>query len=164
MPPPSLPRVPLTNIGTSVPPRRAFTEAPQRFRGPSGPAPIGRPEALPIAGREGEEQQQFITPEPLWISRWQPSATKPLSKAPWVIGYRWYLDTPVYADRGRLGFYEIQCRFKGGWKHWYRVPREVWLEFRGLQSSVGRWIHQKILGPGWTNKNRQALYPNGPLP
>ena len=154
---------PLTNIGTSRPPQRPLTEPASRFRPPTGPLPAGAPEALPVAGREGEAQQQFVAPDPLWTSRWQPSKTVPLSKAPWVVGYRWWHAAVKYQSWGPepMGRYRLDLKWRDH-AHAYLVPRDVWEEFRLLTTSVGQWFHRRILGPGW-RPGRGSLFPDFPL-
>lgn len=96
-------------------------------------------------------------PDPLWISRWQPSATVPIEKAPWVVGYRWWVPGNEYQSLGVIDYYRIDLKFKDGHKHAYLVREEVWEDFRQLTTSVGQWLHQVILGKGWTNKNGQLV-------
>lgn len=152
-----------TNIGTTRPgPARPLTEKPQRFAPQQGQrvaAALGNapppavPVAMPVAAREGEEQQQYVSPEPLWISRWQPSKTVPLSKAPWIIAYRWWIQGAVYNELGGrpLNYYRIDLWFKDGHQHYYQVDRSKWLEFRALLTSIGQWLHQNNLGRNWVN-------------
>jgi hypothetical protein len=156
----AIPKPALTNIGTSIPPVRPLTENPQRFKPGTGNAlPIG----LPVAAREGEQSQQYIAPDPLWTSRWQPSATPPDKNPPWVVGYRWWVAGVRYQSWGPepLGRYRLDLKWRDH-AHAYLVPRNVWEEFRLLTTSVGQWFHRRILGPGW-RRGQGSLFPDFPL-
>lgn len=159
----------LTNIGTTFPPpAQPLTEEPQRFL-PNG-LPIARrldtqegvhqhvrpgalPVALPVARTEEEGPgEKLLSPDPLWVSRWQPSKTVPLSRAPWIVGYRWWIPGPAYDSIGEIQYHRIDLKFKADSKgysheHAYIVHPELYFEFRNLQTSVGEWLHERILGP-----------------
>ena len=141
----------LTNIGTTVPRARALTQPAPRFVPGSRALPV----ALPVDDGSG---RQYVTPDPLWISRWQPSATRPLSKAPWVTGYRWWLKGSVYQSLGKIDYYRIDLKWRDH-AHAYIVPDALFFEFRGLRSSVGQWFHRTLLGPGW-KPGAGSVYPN----
>ncbi len=125
--------------------------------------PNALPIGLPVAQQEGEQPgSKVVAPDPLWISRWQPSATIPLSKAPWIIAYRWYSAGVVYQTLGLMSSDRIELWFKDGHQHWYEVPRSLYEDFRRLTSSVGQWLHRNILG-GWSPGTWNCRFPNGPL-
>lgn len=132
---------PLTNIGTSELAHRAALQAKGILPGP-----------LPVA-----QLIEGPLDDPLWIARWQPSATVPLSKAPWVIGYRWWIAGLEYVSLGEIDYYRIDLRFKDGHEHAYEVERGKFDDFRMLTSSVGQWLLREILGPGWTPTNKQCI-------
>ncbi len=152
---------PRTNIGTTPPPRQALVRPARLFVPRTGTA---LPIALPVAQQEGETPgPQAIASDPLWVSRWQPSATVPLSKAPWVVGYRWWVQNVVYQSIGTpLPYYRIDLKWRDHMHAYTNIPRNVWEEFRQLQTSVGQWFHRRILGPGHV-KGGPALYPDFPL-
>lgn len=143
---------PLTNIGTSVPPRVPLTE------------PVRPGQTLPVAQFEGETPgARMIAPDPDWISRWQPSATRPLDKAPWIVGYRWWVAGVMYESWGPDELFRIDLMWRDH-KHAYSaIPRTLWEDFRKLGSSVGQWFHKNILGPGW-KPGKGSLFPDWPLP
>lgn len=147
---------PLTNIGTTVPPVKGPATA---LRFLPRALPIGdiggrfrregRPEAIPVARHEDEGQgEQYIQPDPLWISRWQPSATPPNRPRPWVTGYRWWVAGAAYQSLGRIDYYRLDMRFIDQHQHYYKVEEQVWREFRVLTTSVGQWLHYRILKGG----------------
>lgn len=149
--PTPLPR--FTNIGTTVPPQQRLTR------------PATAEDAfLPTARLESDGPGEALTaPDPLWTSRWQPSKTVPLSKAPWVTGYRWWVAGVTYQGWGPDKLYRIDLMFKDGHKHAYSdIPKPLWEEFRNLRSSVGQWFHEKILGRGW-RRGSGSLFPDWPL-
>lgn len=148
---------PLTNIGTSVPPR-VIPGPAQRFRPGTGQAlPLGLPQAVP----EGQDPgPQVESAEPLWVSRWQPSKTPVNQKRPWVTGYRSYVKGNVYPSKGRIDHYRIEMMFIDGHQHWYEVPEDLFFAFRVLTKSVGEWLHDNILRP---MKSGAASFPNGPM-
>lgn len=150
--------------------------------------PIALPRALPIAkpiadqltnidatnlaARPGDfgiptaRRLDQVNPDPLWISRWQDSAT-PLGKPrPWVTGYRWWEANVPFRTWGPDPMYRIDFMWnnQSGMKPYgYRnIPRELWEEFARLTTSVGQWFHARILGPGWRRGNG-ALFPDFPL-
>jgi hypothetical protein len=131
---------PTTNIGTTD---------MTRVRGGKPPAATP-PTDLPTARR--------IQSEPLWTSRWQQSATVPLSRAPWVTGYRfWRSRIPYEDDAGRRigpmspGTDWIDLSFKSGKRFRYKVPETVCSAFVQLTQqnrSVGQWVHENLLAGG----------------
>ncbi len=143
----------LTNIGTTVPPVAL--------------PPVATP-GMPVARFADEKTSlpvaRIVVPDPLWTSRWQNSATVPLSKAPFVVAYRWWSEDVAYETWGPVKGYRIDMKFKGGHEHAYcDIPKSLWLEFVYLTTSVGQWLHQKILGKGWNNKNGQCNFRNFPI-
>ncbi len=162
---------PLTNIGTTRPIARPLTE-PARPVLPTG-LPIGgtfqrfrpgaTPEALIEAQREGEPPgPQAIAPDPLWISRWQPTATVPPEDGPWVVGYRWWVQNVIYQSIGTpLPYYRIDLMWRDHRHAYVGIGRDLWQEFRQLQTSVGQWFHRRILGPGW-HRGQGAMYDGFP--
>lgn len=155
---------PLTNIDTTVPPVRPLTEPPQRFQPGAGPPGEALPVALPVARFEGEEPgKQFIAADPQWTSRWQPSATPPNQPRPWVVGYRWWASGVRYESWGPDPLFRIDLWWRNGHRRAFAmIPRSVWLDFRNLHTSVGRWFHKTLLGPGW-KPGRGSLYPDWEL-
>ena len=149
----------LTNIGTSVPPVRR--PSPRVFVPGTGTA---LPVALPVATPEGQDPgPQQVAADPLWVSRWQPSATVPLSRAPWIVGIRFWAQNVVYQSIGTpLPYYRIDFRWRDHAHAYTNIPREVWDHFRTLTTSVGQAYHRLILGPGW-RPGAGALYPDFPL-
>jgi hypothetical protein len=147
----------LTNIGTTVPPAKVGSSRPV-MRG-------GLPVARPVGAPEGEDPgPKVVAPDPLWISRWQPSATVPLSKAPWVVGYRWWVQGVVYQSVGEpMPHYRIDLLWRDHAHAYTHIPRALWEEFRQLGTSVGSWFHKKILGPNW-RPGVKPLYPDFPIP
>ena len=152
-----------TNIGTTVPPARPLTEAPQRLNPPRDGVMTGVPVALPVAQFEGEEPRvQLIAPDPLWVSRWQNSKTPVGRERPWVKGYRWWVAGVKYETWGPDPLYRIDIMWKDH-KHAYTgIPRDLWEDFRKLTGSVGEWFHKFILPPNW-RPGMGAMWPNFPL-
>ncbi len=152
------PPTPLTNIGTSVPPR-SLPSRPPRAIPPALPVggngqrflPAGLHVALPVAVPEGTDPgRRVIAPDPLWIARWQPSATAPLSRAPWVIAYRFWRQGVAYQTRGMMTSNVLSFWFNDGFQCGHEgVPDSMYHAFVRLTSSVGQWYHRNILGPGW---------------
>lgn len=136
-----------TNIGTTEPPQARA--GPLRRGDPIAERAEGRADGLPVA--------QMIQPDPLWISRWQPSATVPRSKAPWIIAYRFWHAGAAYESTGRLKENRIDCWFKDGHKHRYIVPRRYVDDLKQLKTSVGQWLHRNLLLHG------RDRFPGGPI-
>lgn len=159
MPPIQPPR--LTNIGTTVPPVKV-PAVPRPFVPGTGTA---RPVGLPVAVPEGQDPgPQVVAPNPLWVSRWQPSATVPLSRAPWVTGYRAWRVGVVYQAYGHpLPWNRVDFLWgKQGVRRGYTgVPDEVYFGLLYLQGSVGQFFHRFILPPNW-RPGMGALYPEVP--
>ncbi len=151
----------VNNIGASTPPGQALVRPARLFVPRTGTA---LPIALPVAQREGEQPgPQAIANDPLWVSRWQPSPTMPRSKAPWVVGYRWWVQNVVYQSIGTpLPYYRIDLKWRDHAHAYIEIPRDLWEEFRQLRTSVGQWFHQRILGPNW-KKGAGSLFPDFPL-
>jgi hypothetical protein len=134
----------LTNIGTTVPPVRPLTEPAQRFQPGTGQ---GLPVAMPVA--DGQGGVRYVAPEPLWTSRWQPSASPPGSERPWVVGFRWYYQGVVYDKSGLMPYFRIDFLWRtAAWG--YPVPHNLFVAFQRWTGSVGQWWHQHIAGPGWS--------------
>lgn len=152
---------PLTNIGASIPAARPLMGRPRAFVPGTGTAlPIG----LPVAQLEGEAPgPQVVATDPLWISRWQNSATPIGQPRPWVVGYRWWVQNVVYQSIGRpLPYYRIDLMWRDHRHAYINIPRDLWEEFRQLTTSVGQWFHRRILGPDW-KPGKGALYDGFPL-
>ena len=164
MPPPRPATPPLTNIGTTVPPRVPLAVPAPRLVPPAPGVPTGIPVALPVAGREGEAPgPQAIAPDPLWVSRWQPSATPQGQPRPWVVGYRWWVQGVVYQSiRTPLPYFRIDLMWRDHRHAYIEIPRDLWERFRRLTTSVGQFFHREILGPGW-RPGAGARYPGFPL-
>jgi hypothetical protein len=133
---------PTTNIGTTD---------MTRVRGGKPPAATP-PTDLPTARR--------IQSEPLWTSRWQQSATVPLSRAPWVVAYRFYRGRIPYENAvgrrvgpgvtGPPGDW-IDIKHKSGHGRRHYVPEAVCDAFVAAiarNESVGQWVHQNLLENG----------------
>lgn len=145
----------LTNIGaTNV--ARVPRDATPKAGTPVGIRPGDGPVAL------------VIQPAPLFVSRWQQSATVPFSKAPWVTGYRIWRGRAAYEDEKGLrvgpppGEDWIDCIFKDGFKCRYRVPEPtnlatMFVALMGRNQSIGQWIHANLL------QNGRNKYPTVPL-
>ncbi len=159
---------------------------PPRVRGslPVG-LPIALPRALPIATPIGDQLTNIdttelrarpgdfsplqtgkrldqINPDPLWISRWQDSATPIGKPRPWVKGYRWWEAQVPFKSWGPDPMYRIDIKWADAAFGYRDIPRELWEEFVHLTTSVGQWFHRRILGPGW-RRGDGALYPDFPL-
>lgn len=142
------PRIPLTNIGTSIPPRLPPTSTPPRFQ-PPGDGPTGRPVALPVAQLADETPEaKVVAPDPLWTSRWQPSKTKDPRKRPWVVAYRWWAAGVAFESWGPSSSPRIDLMWRDH-RHAYIVSQELFERFRQNTGSVGEWFHKHILGKGW---------------
>lgn len=152
-----------TNIGTTVPPRVPPSAPPPSFRPPRPGESSGIPVAMPVAQMEGETPgPKVMVPEPLWVSRWQPTATVPASEGPWVTGYRLWHEAVAYQGYGVLGYFRLDFMWRDHRHAYTHIPRDVWFEFRGWTGSVGQWFHENILVPNW-KPGRGARYPNFPL-
>jgi hypothetical protein len=80
-----------------------------------------------------------------------------------VVGYRWWVQNVVYQSIGSpLPYYRIDLKWRDHAHAYTHIPRELWEEFRQLQSSVGQWFHARILGPGW-RKGAGSMFPDFPL-
>lgn len=166
-----------TNIGTTVPPVAPMFSRPQQFKRVGLPVaqregeavgprliPNAPPVALPIAQREGEALlPKVIAPDPLWVSRWQNSATPVGQPRPWVTGYRWWVAGVHYSS----GWYDpdsyrIDFMWRNHREAYMLIPYAVWQDFRLNTGSVGQWFHRNILVPGW-KRGMGARYPSFPL-
>lgn len=168
----------ITNIGTTVPHPRAPTERPQRFlaplrpRLPPGSVGAGSVEAhavaLPIAQtvemvEAGEEVQRLVAQDPIWRSRWQPSATPVGQPRPWVTGFRWWVPIVRYTSWGPTpeDEYRIDFMWRGHRHAYYKIPRAVWIQFITWGGSVGQWFHANILVDGWNGRTVKGVrYPD----
>ncbi len=134
------PGAPLTNIGT--------TDLQAR------PDLFGKPGRALFLDR--------VNPDPLWISRWQNSATPIGQPRPWVIAYRWWEHMVPFASWGPDPLYRIDIKWRDYAHAYIGIPQDLWYEFRGLTTSVGQWFHRRILGPDW-KPGKGALFEGFPL-
>ncbi len=147
---------PRTNIGASVP--VPFSTSTGAFTDRRN----GLPVAFPVAQFADEAPNpQVIAQDPLWISRWQNSATVK-GERPWVKGYRWWSAGVRYQTWGPTQDYRIDFLWKDHRHAYHGIPKNVWDQFRTWTGSVGVWFHQMILVPNWS-KGKGARYPNFPL-
>ncbi len=158
------PRIPkpgtLTNIGTTTPPTRPLQGRPRVFIPGTGTAlPIG----LPVAQQEGEVPgAKAIAPDPLWISRWQNSATPIGQPRPWVVGYKWWIKGLVYQSVGQpLPYNQIDFKWRDYARGYINIPDDLLDKFKHWTDSVGQFFHQFILVPNW-KPGMGARYPEVP--
>lgn len=137
---------PTTNIG-----------ATDMTRVPRGASP---PTAKRPGTGDGPPEARRLHPAPEWTSRWQRSATVPLSRAPWVVGYRFWRARLAYeTGKGvRVGpgvsgpaVDWIDIKHKSGFMRRHYVPENVANAFvQAIQrnESVGQWVHRNLLSDG----------------
>lgn len=134
-----------TNIGASVPPITTGVT-------PEVGSPLGQ-----AGGAVALQQAKIVQPEPLWISRWQPSPD-PADK--WVKAYRWWSGAAAYEDStGSLvgpppGLDWIDIWHTNEYAHRHKVPSSDGLigKLSTLTTSVGRWVHKYLLNSRRRNK------------